>query len=936
VGLQDLDVFISLLGRVKVLGRFRAGLVSGVWAFTILVAVFGVVLNVPSASGQSGTIYIRADGSIDPPDAPISTVDNVTYTFTGNITSVYDGIVVERSSIIIDGNGYTLQGSGYSGTGIDLSSSNVTVKSANIKHFYQGIIISSNNTRILNNKLIDNCLYDIGLSGSSNNTLSENNMTNARLVREYWAGIRLYSSSNNSILGNTFVNGGLHVEESYGNLVKDNLVNGKPLVYLEGMSNQIVDNAGQVILINCDNISVQNLDLSNTIAGLQLWGTNSSKITNNNVTNNGFGMRLYPSSSNNSIIENNVINNYGYGISLLYSSNSNIISQNNIVNNGEQGISLYVSSGNTISGNNITGNMWVGIDLYMSSNNNVSLNHVADNGDGIELYGGSSNNNIYLNNVENTKRHGIRLFSSNNVFYHNNFINNTQDVYIEPLDHANSWDDGYPSGGNYWSDYIGADEFSGSNQDQPGSDGIGDTPYVIDEDNQDRYPFMNPWPSPEHELVVSVTTPTFLKLGSSSSLAAIVFNKGLSEETDVELRLITNGTIANSTIVSILHPGDSYTLNYLWTPTVGGIYNVTAYAAPVPGETLTENNQQTIFVNVSAPELVVSIMAPASLRLGTSSSLNVTVSNQGLSNENTAWGIIISGPIVETSQSSISLQAGESYTFSYSWTPRAKGTYNVTAYVLPVPGETSIQNNQMTRFVTVDGAPSTPSEVQVGVKTGDWIKVDYTITGWPAGTPYPLWLKVEFLSVEGTSATVRVTMRMSDGAEQNATVPVDVVAGGQAFGLSGFAIPANLTTGDIIYMSGYGNVTIAGETTRNYAGAGRTVVYTSFSQYGTQLTYYWDKHTGVMVEASTTSGGMIGTAKATETNMWQAAPSGLPIEPIYLYILAALALIIVVGATVFIVRRKRKPPEEVESSQSKLRLTRAGFRRNFGHRITRV
>lgn len=96
---------------------------------------------------------------------------------------------------------------------------------------------------------------------------------------------------------------------------------------------------------------------------------------------------------------------------------------------------------------------------------------------------------------------------------------------------------------------------------------------------------------------------------------------------------------------------------------------------------------------------------------------------------------------------------------------------------------------------------------------------------------------------------------------------------------------------------------------------GRTMVYASFSQYGTQLTYHWDKLTGVMVEASVTLGGMTGTAKATETNMWQAAPSGLPIEPIYLYILTTLVIIIAVGATAFITRRKKKPPEEIESPQ---------------------
>jgi len=208
--------------------------------------------------------------------------------------------------------------------------------------------------------------------------------------------------------------------------------------------------------------------------------------------------------------------------------------------------------------------------------------------------------------------------------------------------------------------------------------------------------------------------------------------------------------------------------------------------------------------------------------------------------------------------------------------------------------------------------------LEVGVKTGDWIKVDYTITGAPSGTPLPQWLKVEFLSVEGTNATVRVTMHMSDGTEQNATAPVDIVGGGgEAFGLSGFVIPANLTVGDVVYMSGYGNVTIAGETTGSYAGASRTVVYAGFSQYGTQLTYYWDKQTGVMVEASTTSGTMTATGKATETSIWQAAPqaasSGPPVD---VYVLAGMTTIIVVGAAALIIRRKKEPPEKVESSQT--------------------
>ena len=76
------------------------------------------------------------------------------------------------------------------------------------------------------------------------------------------------------------------------------------------------------------------------------------------------------------------------------------------------------------------------------------------------------------------------------MIFHNNLINNTNQIR---LSHSNeTWDDCYPSGGNYWSDYTGIDEYSGLNQDEPGSDGIGDTPYIIDENNQDNYPLMAP------------------------------------------------------------------------------------------------------------------------------------------------------------------------------------------------------------------------------------------------------------------------------------------------------------------------------------------------------------------------------------------------------------------------------------------------------------
>jgi hypothetical protein len=210
------------------------------------------------------------------------------------------------------------------------------------------------------------------------------------------------------------------------------------------------------------------------------------------------------------------------------------------------------------------------------------------------------------------------------------------------------------------------------------------------------------------------------------------------------------------------------------------------------------------------------------------------------------------------------------------------------------------------------GLAAPPSqEGQGGIKAGDWIKIGYNITGWPADQPCAEWLKLEFLSVEGTSANVRVTMHISDGTEQSTTVPVNLAeGGGEAFGLPGFFISPNMATGDSVYIMAYGgDVTIEGETTRTYAGARRRVVYASLLQSlppqdEFQLTYYWDKQTGVMVETYETHDGVTTTGKVTETNMWKATSTGMPWWP--WVIVAAVA----VGLVIFFVRRRRRGPAD--------------------------
>ena len=183
-------------------------IVSGIMVAFLLVGMLTLAFNIRPVKA-SGTIYIRADGSIDPSDAPISTVDNVTYTLTGNITCDVDGIIVERDNIILEGAGYAIQETvGYDMSGICLDGrSEVTIKNVTILKFKKGVsLISSSNNSIVGNNITNNFCGVTIVSSSSNNSISGNNITNNI------TGIALLTpSSNNKIFHNNFINNNIQV-----------------------------------------------------------------------------------------------------------------------------------------------------------------------------------------------------------------------------------------------------------------------------------------------------------------------------------------------------------------------------------------------------------------------------------------------------------------------------------------------------------------------------------------------------------------------------------------------------------------------------------------------------------------------------------------------------------------------------------------------------
>ena len=406
--------------------------ISGIVLTLLLVGMVTLTFNVQPVEA-SETIYIRADGSVEG-TTHISSVDNITYTFTDNI---YDEIVVERNNIVIDGAGYTLQGTGaWDSKGISLSGrSNVTIKNTEIKSFWHGILFDSSSNNTVSGNSITNNDDGIRLSNSSDNTISGNNIT-----ANEWDGIWLAHSANyNTICGNSITNNDDGICVPFG-------------VPPSPSSNNIITGNS----------------VTNNSMGFQLYQFSNNTISGNNITNNEHGIWLTHSANYNTICGNSITNNDD-GIRVYWSSDYNMISGNSITNN-DDGIRLSNSSDNTISGNNITNNEH-GIWLTVSSNyNSVSGNKITNNWGGIRLYD-----------------------SSDNKFHHNDFVDNTQQIYNYENASTNVWDDGYPSGGNYWSDYGGSDSYSGPYQNLTGSDGIGDTAHVIDENNQDNYPLMNPY-----------------------------------------------------------------------------------------------------------------------------------------------------------------------------------------------------------------------------------------------------------------------------------------------------------------------------------------------------------------------------------------------------------------------------------------------------------
>jgi parallel beta-helix repeat protein len=435
---------------------------------------------------------------------------------------------------------------------IESSESNTIADNSVLSSWSIGIFLDYSHRNELTQNNVTNSEFGFYLNYSHENKLNRNNASicidtgfyldhsDANNLTDNIAfsysnrGINLLNCRENRLSGNRIEYGGLIVwgaEKEYVSsqiIDESNTVNGKPLYYWVNRNGETVPTgAGQIILANCTNMTVENQEITGGLIAVQLLFSSFCEIKENHLTDNYWFGISFSFSDNNRVIDNNVSSNDFGGIYLINSTNNLIINNkfssniysginfifsdenslsNNIVSHNSIGITFFdshenqiienqmlsnnneavefTSSHNNVIANNIMISNWEAIKLSGSNETEISNNNITDNRKGIILsfsyenvitsnsisessYGISLNsslkNEIIGNNLS-YNQFGLDLeYSDNNAIHHNKFINNSQQIFI--LESTNTWDDSFGEG-NWWSTYTGIDK---------NGDGVGDT-----------------------------------------------------------------------------------------------------------------------------------------------------------------------------------------------------------------------------------------------------------------------------------------------------------------------------------------------------------------------------------------------------------------------------------------------------------------------------
>jgi len=334
-----------------------------------------------------------------------------------------------------------------------------------------GILLYNAKGNTISNNILKDNLLGICLYGSSNNTMQENNA-----ISNIHTGIYLYDSPNNTLYRNKAIsnsNGiclrasgdnrlcGNKMENNDYNLIitnftslneidKSNTVDGKPVYQVVGKSDLEINassRAGTVFCINCQNVTVRDLDLKNNYCGVVLYNTSNFLLENNTLTNNDAGIYLLDSGDG-KITNNSADSNNEFGF-LFENACGNAIENNTADSNMMCGLYLISSRGNTLKYNTMSDNyLNFGAEGLLEPNQ-IETNNLVDgkpiyffvNGNGIELNSSSNAGTAYFVSCQNVSVRDLSL--KNNVcgiclsntsearLENNNVSENRNGIYLE-------------------------------------------------------------------------------------------------------------------------------------------------------------------------------------------------------------------------------------------------------------------------------------------------------------------------------------------------------------------------------------------------------------------------------------------------------------------------------------------------------------------------
>jgi len=392
--------------------------------------------------------------------------------------------------------------------GINLRlSSNITILNNVLCDNKCGIKLESSSSVVISRNTIVNNSQGILIIQKENNPLSSENIISENVIKNNEDGILLQNSNSNFICRNIIEENRLHgirLENSSDNAVAENNLNANDFgIVIYGvwpnyelkdriMKNKVANNKhGICSFQTCNNILKDNQMINNEV-DFEVSAHELLYMINDVDTSNTINGKPICYVVNRQNIE--VSGDAGY-VAIINCSGV-VVHHLNLAD--KQGVWLAYTRNSMVT-RNILEHKKYGIYLFRSFNNVISENIIRNNSYGVyfnDAYNNSLLRNIVLNNNIGLYFGGPIPFRlcSNNTIHHNNFINNTKHVddihRSEPFSALaiNTWDDG--SEGNYWSDYKGLDE---------NGDGIGDQPFIIDENNRDNYPLMNPVAFPDLE-----------------------------------------------------------------------------------------------------------------------------------------------------------------------------------------------------------------------------------------------------------------------------------------------------------------------------------------------------------------------------------------------------------------------------------------------------